>query len=45
MPFRIKGIVPTISAGHRTRRGTDWRLESVARAIKQNAVPPTAKIV
>ena len=28
------------SQGHRTRRGTDWRLESVARAIKQNGPTP-----
>jgi hypothetical protein len=27
----------------RTRRGTAWRLESVARVIKQNAQPPHAK--
>jgi len=25
-------------AGHRTRRGTPWRLESVARVINQNTV-------
>ena len=28
----------------RTRRATEWRLESVARVIKQNAVPPAAKL-
>src|SRR5450631_3683877 len=37
----LRGIAATLnSRGHRTRRGTDWRLESVARVIKQNALPP-----
>ncbi len=32
----LRGIAVTLnSRGHRTRRGTDWRLESVARVIKQ----------
>jgi hypothetical protein len=32
------------SRGYRARRGTQRRLESVARVIKQNAMPPHAKI-
>ena len=41
----LRGIAATLnSRGHRTRRGTEWRLESVARVIKQNAAPPQAKI-
>ena len=30
-------------AGHRTRRGTDWRLESVARVVKLDSAPPCGK--
>jgi recombinase len=41
----LRGIAATVnSRGLRTRRGTEWRLESVARVIKQNAQPPHAKI-
>jgi site-specific DNA recombinase len=41
----LRGIAGTLnSRGHRTRRGTEWRLESVARVVKQNARPPHAKI-
>ena len=37
----LRGIAATVnSRGHRTRRGTPWRLESVARVLKQNSVPP-----
>jgi hypothetical protein len=40
----LRGIAATLnSRGRRTRRGTEWRLESVARVIKQNALPPHAK--
>ena len=40
----LRGIAATLNnRGHRTRRGTEWRLESVARIIKQNALPPHAK--
>jgi DNA invertase Pin-like site-specific DNA recombinase len=40
----LRGIAATLnSRGHRTRRGTEWRLESVARAVKQNATSPHAK--
>lgn len=40
----LRGIAVTLnSRGHRTRRGTEWRLESVARVIKQNARPPHRK--
>jgi DNA invertase Pin-like site-specific DNA recombinase len=42
--YTLRGIAATLnSRGHRTRRGTEWRLESVARVIKQNARPPHAK--
>ena len=35
----LRGIAATLnSRGRRTRRGTQWRLESVARVVKQNAV-------
>lgn len=41
----LRGIAATLNnRGYRTRRGTDWRLESVARVIKQNARQPHAKI-
>jgi DNA invertase Pin-like site-specific DNA recombinase len=41
----LRGIATTLNGlGHRTRRGTHWRLESVARAIKQNAPHPLAKL-
>jgi site-specific DNA recombinase len=41
----LRGIAATLnSRGHLTRRGTEWRLESVARVIKQNALPRHAKI-
>jgi site-specific DNA recombinase len=40
----LRGIAATLnSRGHRTRRGTEWRLESVNRIVKQNAAPPHAK--
>lgn len=40
----LRGIAATLNTrGHRTRRGTEWRLESVARVIKQNALVPRAK--
>ena len=36
----LRGIATTLNnRGRRTRRGTHWRLESVARVIKQNAQP------
>jgi Recombinase len=42
--YTLRGIAATLNIrGHRTRRGTDWRLESVARVMKQIAVPPHAK--
>jgi len=38
------GIAVTLNGrGFRTRRGTEWRLESVARVVKLNALPPRAK--
>jgi len=37
----IAAIVNT--RGHRTRRGTEWRLESVARVVKQDEPLPRAK--
>jgi hypothetical protein len=41
----LRGIAATLnSRGHRTRRGTEWRLESVNRIVKQNAAPAHAKI-
>jgi site-specific DNA recombinase len=34
----LRGIAATLNnRGHCTRRGTEWRLESVARVVKQNA--------
>jgi site-specific DNA recombinase len=40
----LRGIAATLnSCGHRTRRGTDWRLESVARVVKQSALPRHGK--
>jgi hypothetical protein len=40
----LSGIAATLnSCGHRTRRGTEWRLESVNRIVKQNAAPSQAK--
>jgi DNA invertase Pin-like site-specific DNA recombinase len=37
----LRGIAATMnSRGHRTRRGTQWRLESVARVIKQQRPAP-----
>jgi DNA invertase Pin-like site-specific DNA recombinase len=34
----LRGIAATLNTGgHRTRRGTEWRLESVNRIVKQNA--------
>jgi site-specific DNA recombinase len=42
--YTLRGIAATLNKrGHRTRRGTQWRLESVARVMKQNALPPHAK--
>jgi hypothetical protein len=41
----LRGIAVTLNRrGHRTRRGTEWRLESVARVVKQNALPLQVKI-
>ena len=41
----LRGIAAALNShGRRTRRGTDWRLESVARVLKQKALPPHAKI-
>ena len=41
----LRRIAATLNnRGHLTRRGTQWRLESVARVVKQNAVPSQAKI-
>jgi DNA invertase Pin-like site-specific DNA recombinase len=41
----LRGIAATLNRqGQHTRRGTPWRLESVARAVKQGGVmPPTEK--
>jgi DNA invertase Pin-like site-specific DNA recombinase len=40
----LRGIAAILnSRGRRTRRGTDWRLESVARVIKQSALSTRAK--
>ena len=40
----LRKIATTMNVhGHRTRRGTAWRLESVARVVKQNALSPQAK--
>ena len=42
--YTLRGIAATLnSRGFRTRRGTEWRLESVARVVKQSALPPHAK--
>src|ERR1700674_1755045 len=39
----LRGIAAALNQrDFRTRRGTAWRLESVARAIKQNGLPPHA---
>ena len=36
----LRGIAATLNhRGHRTRRGSDWRLEHVARITKQGVVP------
>jgi len=41
----LRGIAAALnSRGHRTRRGTDWRLESVARALKTPVLPRTEKV-
>lgn len=41
----LRGIAAALnSRGYRTRRGTDWRLESVARVIQQSALPPHTRI-
>ena len=41
----LRGIAAVLnSRGRRTRRRTEWRLESVARVIKQHAQPPHARI-
>jgi chemotaxis protein histidine kinase CheA len=41
----LRGIAAILnSRGLRTRRGTEWRLESVARVTKQSTVLPVAKI-
>ena len=40
----LRGIAATLNiCGRRMSRDTQWRLESVARVIKQNALPPHAK--
>jgi DNA invertase Pin-like site-specific DNA recombinase len=40
----LRGIATTLNGcGLRTRRGTEWRLEPVVRAIKQDAQPRNAK--
>jgi hypothetical protein len=40
----LRGIAATLnSRGHRTRRGTEWRLESVNRIVKKISRPPHAK--
>ncbi len=40
----LRGIAVALNRrGHHTRRGTEWRLESVARVVKQNKLPPHAK--
>jgi site-specific DNA recombinase len=41
----LRGIAATLdSRGHRTRRGTEWRLESVNRIVKQYAASAHSKI-
>lgn len=41
----LRGIAAILnSRGLRTRRGTEWRLESVARVVKQSTLSPLAKI-
>lgn len=41
----LRGIAMILNRhGHRTRHDTEWRLESVARVVKQHAQPPHAKI-
>jgi DNA invertase Pin-like site-specific DNA recombinase len=41
----LRGIAMILNRhGHRTRRDTEWRLESVARVVKQHAQPPHVKI-
>src|SRR5712671_4017390 len=38
--YTLRRIAATLNTrGHRTRRGTPWRLESVARVLKQGAAP------
>jgi DNA-binding transcriptional MerR regulator len=40
----LRGIAAALNhRSYQTRRGTPWRLESVARVIKRNAQPPHAK--
>ena len=40
----LRGIAATLNGrGRRTRRGTEWRLESVARVIKRNSLRPHPK--
>jgi hypothetical protein len=40
----LRGIAATLNShGHRTRRGTEWRLESVNRILKKISRPPHAK--
>jgi site-specific DNA recombinase len=40
----LRGIAATLNRhGHRTRRGTDWRLESVARVVKQTPTLTTRR--
>ena len=35
----LRGIATMLNGdGHRTRRGAEWRLESVVRVLKQDAV-------
>jgi hypothetical protein len=41
----LRGIAATVnSRGHRTRRGTQWRLESVARVISRTLCRRTRKL-
>jgi len=40
----LRGIAAALNhRAFRTRRGTAWRLESVARVVKQNGLFPSAK--
>jgi len=42
--YTLRGIAATLNRrGFRSRRGTEWRLESVTRVLKQNTLPPHPK--